>query len=414
MAARALAALALLLLAGCAAPPSAEPSAPVAPAPLAVSEAVRVDAAQPAREPSIVALPDGGLIVAGYWGPVRYAEALPPLGAALQAPLLWRSDDAGATWQRLDPGLPSDRALGNSDISLAAAADGTLYVGSLTFNNPANTLVAGASADGGRTWTWSLLQQGPLVDRPWMRVAPGGIAHVVWNDGRAIHHAFSADRGRSWPRAPDLAVEGGDGGFDVGPGGELAVRVVPLRGGGLAPPGSVDGVAVSRDAGATWQLRELPGNRAWPSATGAGGDGTPRAWDPVAFDGGGQLWAAWGEGDALWLARSSDLGASWTTEVLAQREGGTVFDPFLRGGPRVGEVAATWFVNPTGSAAARLAQRLPSGAVRLATLEPDTGSADHGEYFEVAWLAEGGLAAAVPVLRQGAQLLDFRAARAAS
>jgi hypothetical protein len=42
-------------------------------------------------------------------------------------------------------------------------------------------------------------------------------------------------------------------------------------------------------------------------------------------------------------------------------------------------------------------------------LEPDTGSMDHGEYFE-ATLLDGALAAAVPVLRGGAQLLDFRSA----
>jgi hypothetical protein len=48
--------------------------------------------------------------------------------------------------------------------------------------------------------------------------------------------------------------------------------------------------------------------------------------------------------------------------------------------------------------------------VQAGTLEPETGSANLGGYFEAAFAPDGRLVAAVPVLRGGGQWLDFRVA----
>src|SRR5260370_42400525 len=65
-----------------------------------------------AREPMVVERPDGAIFVSGY-GSGR--------------PALWKSVDHGTTWNRVNVGTPEKGAVGNSDVDLAVAADGTLY-----------------------------------------------------------------------------------------------------------------------------------------------------------------------------------------------------------------------------------------------------------------------------------------------
>src|SRR5437868_3344851 len=75
------------------------------------------------REPMVVEHPDGTLFVAGYGQP---------------SPTLWRSGDRGATWSRVAVGDAAAGALGNSDVDLAVAADGTLYFASMVYDREAN------------------------------------------------------------------------------------------------------------------------------------------------------------------------------------------------------------------------------------------------------------------------------------
>jgi hypothetical protein len=409
-------ALLALALAGCLGQ-SVEPAvlpAPVEVSALHVGEAVRIDAEQPAREPAIVQAPDGALYVAGFWGFARVAERPGTPQNLLQGPLAWKSTDAGATWQRLEPGTALQGAVSNSDLDLAAAADGTLYLASLSYYSvplpaglpvavdPATTLavVVGATRDGGATWTWTRLDAGPERSHPWVASAPDGTAHVVWGTPEGIAHARSGDAGATWQVAGLVHSAGAAGGIVASPRGPLAVRVSP---GGAAT--AADGVAVSEDGGATWALRSVPGDR--------GGD-APRGFDPVAFDGAGALFAVWSEGQAIRLAHSPDLGRTWhVADVAAEPDGTLPYDTYLRGGP-AGEVAATWYAL-TGETVAARAARVRWGAppeVRLGTFSADTGGTNHADYYQVAFLHDGTVAAAVPVSTPDlGQWLDYRAAR---
>lgn len=116
---------------------------------------------------------------------------------------LYRSEDAGERWQRLDPGFPLP---GHSLDDLLVAEDGTLYVGFWE--------VAGAgggvarSEDGGQTFT--LLPE--IAGRPVraLSLVPGTSDSLV--AGRPDGVLRSDDRGRTWRR---LSPEGHEGLRDV-------------------------------------------------------------------------------------------------------------------------------------------------------------------------------------------------------
>src|SRR5438874_10733920 len=69
-----------------------------------------------ANEPMVIQHPNGTLFVSGFSG-----------GMLNQRPLLWKSRDRGASWTRVNLGTEAQGALGNSDVDLAVARDGTLY-----------------------------------------------------------------------------------------------------------------------------------------------------------------------------------------------------------------------------------------------------------------------------------------------
>lgn len=376
--------------------------------PLDVGDAVRIDGGQPAREPAIAQAPDGALYVAGFWGQYRYGERAPgSLANLLSTPLLWKSADGGGSWQRLDPGLPAQGALGNSDVDLAVDGAGTVYIVSLTYLREATLLAAGASRDGGESWTWTLLDRGPAPGRPWVEAGPGGEVHAVWDHG-GVRHAITSDGGATWGEGPMVHGAGSAGGFAVGPGGELAVRVAPASGVGVHArfTPAADGVAVSEDGGLTWSLRPYPAQLDWDDQE------TPRAFDPLGIDAAGTLYTSWAEGETLFLARSLDLAASWDAFPVV-REPGVPYYAFLRAGAP-SQVALTWFTNLTGSVAARVAlveqAQGASPVVHLGTFAADTGGSDHAEYFQPALLREGGVGAPVP-MTSGGQWLDYRVAR---
>src|SRR5580704_973080 len=184
--------------------------------------AARVDKIdERAKEPMVVEHPDGTLFVAGYGRP--------------SAVRLWKSADHGATWARVNFGSQADGAIGNSDVDLAIAGDGTLYFAALEFDQQARAgkgVSIGVSKDAGATWRWTRLSEHRFYDRPWVRVAADGTAHVIWNDGSGVNYAVSRDQGVTWTQRPRIYGQGGSSHLATGPHQEVAARVTPASAAG--------------------------------------------------------------------------------------------------------------------------------------------------------------------------------------
>ncbi|MEJ2203876.1 MAG: sialidase family protein [Gemmatimonadota bacterium] len=364
-----------------------------------------------AREPMIVQHPDGTLFLSGY---------------NMARPALWKSQDRGASWSRVDIGAEADGAVGNSDIDLAVGREGTVYFVTMTFDMAAlegRRIAVAASRDVGETWSWTTVSETRFDDRPWVGVAPDGTAHVIWNDGSGVAHAVSADRGASWTEQPRIHDLGGSSHLAVGPEGELAVRIVPASASGNRFDAEVDLIAVSTDEGMTWRKHEPPGERDWaPMDSIEAGRAMLRWVEPLAWDGEGRLYHLWADSTGLWLARSRDRGETWTSWPVSEDRYLSFF-PYLIARGR-GELAATWFSGDLDALAARREDaylrwhvahittgddEAPPSVVRSAPLSidastpqvvegdtlavPDTG----GEYLGITFLRDGGVAAATPI-----------------
>jgi hypothetical protein len=360
---------------------------------------VHLDA--PAREPMLAEHPNGELFVAGY-------------GAG--RPVLRKSRDRGVSWTRVDVGGEAEGAIGNSDVDLAIAPDGTLYFVAMSYNRKIDEgtgIAVGASRDRGLTWKWTALSRNRFDDRPWVEVAPDGTAHVVWNDG-GVNLRTSRDRGASWSSVTHVAPRGCSSHFAIGPRGELAVRITPSSASGNKFAEGVDLIAVSADGGASWETHPAPGKRDWDKDW-----GTPDAkpgliehWvEPLAWDAQGNLHSLWTDATGIWLARSQDRGATWTQSRIIDTTDNAHF-PYLaaRGS---GEIAATWFTGDGESLRWHVARvdLSPDGSPRVAASEPldidarigpdRPGDAAQrtsaGEYISVRFLTDGSIAAVSPI-----------------
>ena len=147
-----------------------------------------------AREPMIVEHPDGTLFVSGYGA--SYVS-----GNKTDEPSLWKSSDRGTTWARVNVGTEAKEVAGVADPDLAVAPNGTLYFATLAFDLEkweGKEISIDVSKDVGATWKWTLLSKTRFDDRPWVKVAADGTAHVIWNDGAGVCHALSRDSGLTW------------------------------------------------------------------------------------------------------------------------------------------------------------------------------------------------------------------------
>ena len=368
-----------------------QPSAPPPATSLTLSAPVdHVD--KMAREAMLVEHPDGALFVTGYGGP---------------APVLWKSTDGGATWASVPVGTPADGAVGNSDVDLAVAPDGTLYFVAMTFDRTTyegTQIAIGSSRDAGTTWSWTNLSKSRYDDRPWVEVTPDGVAHAIWNDGGGVAYAVSRDRGLTWTEQPRIHPQGGSSHLAVGPAGEIAVRITPVSASANVHHAGVDLVAVSVDGGASWTKAPAPSAREWTFPF-TENDPMPRWVEPVAWDAAGALYTMWTTPDGLWLARSQDRGANWKSWRLA--EGGDLrYFPYLvaRGN---GELAASWYSSldrvdahvarihvPDGDGAPLMSEAPPFqvDAWRFGAKPGETPKRDTaGEYLPIAFLRDGRL-----------------------
>jgi len=359
------------------------------------------------REPMLVEHPRGTLFVSGY---------------NRRGPALWRSTDRGATWTRIDVGGAAEGAIGNSDVDLAVARDGTLYFVAMSYDRhraqPIGTQISiGVSLDQGESWHWTTLSHRLGDDRPWVAVTPDGNAHVIWNDGHGVNHAVSHDRGSSWTRMGRVSDRGGSSHLAIGPKGEIAVRVGPGSASGNGCDKDADFVVVSVDGGATWHPHAAPGNPR-PSGCLAENPPIPRWVDPVAWDSAGALYTLWTTETGVWLARSENQGATWATLRVAAAAPDTAFFPYLTA-RSPGILAATWFTFAGDSLhwrVARIDMRSGARSPRIAAsaamaLESWAGNPPRtdpgGEYLPVALLADGSVAVVTPIQHEAVHRLGF-------
>jgi hypothetical protein len=359
-----------------------------------------------ASEPMIVEHPDGTLFVSGFGAAFMS-------GKEVDVPTLWRTLDGGTTWSRVNVGTMEDGAVGNSDVDLAVAPDGTLYFATLVFDGKAmegKQISVGASKDLGATWKWTLLSKARFDDRPWVKVAPDGTAHVIWNDGAGICHAISQDGGLTWTERARIHPLGGSSHLAVGPNDEVAVRVVPTSAAGTKYDEGADLIAVSTDGGMTWQKHAAPGTREWNPQNEFP---VPRWVEPVAWDARGALYSLWTNLKGVWLARSVDQGTTWTTWRLTESPEVAYFPYLVAHGD--GELAATWFSGWTRSWQAHVARidagegESPPRMVESQPFKPDSWRQNRswpedplirdtaGEYLAACFLRAGGLVVVSPI-----------------
>jgi len=352
----------------------------------------------------LVEHPSGAIFVSGY-------------GSG--TPRLWKSTDLGASWRVVDVGTEANGAVGNSDVSLATASDGTIYFAVMTYDRKANEgvqIAVGVSQDVGATWRWKTVTRARYDDRPWIAVAPNGTAHLIWNDGTGVLHSSSRDRGTTWTAPAHIHDHGGSSHMAIGPSCEIAVRMIPGARSGFVCDSTTDLVALSADDGASWRTVKAPTAGRTPGCL--GGKDVNRWVDPVAFDRAGQLYALWTDSSGVALGRLNRDSNAWTTWRVMNRAAGEPFEffPYLaaRGN---GELAATWMVEAPDTlhwqAASILAPRdgnaLRARISRPITLEafrgkkPDAG----GEYLATAFLRDGSIAVVTPIQNPAKQRLGF-------
>jgi len=364
-----------------------------------------------AREPMIVEHPGGALFVAGY-GMMR-------LPTNVETPNLWKSTDRGQTFTRVNVGTTDHGSLGNSDVDLAVATDGTLYFASMTYDNRVNEGVninIGVSHDVGATWAWTQLSNTRWDDRPWVKVAPDGTAHVIWNDGEGVSHAVSTDRGKTWAERPKIHPQGGSSHLAIGPSGEVAVRITPKSASGSKYHLEADLIAVSVDTGRTWVKHPAPGERLWTSSRER--DQLPRWVEPVAWDSAAAVYSLWTEPNGVHLAQSRDFGKTWRQWRVVETKDTTSFYPYLIARGK-GELAATWFTATMPGYASLRANVArfevdDAGAppnVRTGSFEVDatTGKTltPAGEYVPAILLRDGRVAVVTPIQNGPARRFGF-------
>ncbi|HET6403835.1 MAG TPA: sialidase family protein [Candidatus Thermoplasmatota archaeon] len=336
---RPLAVVLFLLVAGCAADaPAAERDAA---APERAGAAAVPLVAPTYREPVRLGLVD-------HSGAEPTILVTPRVVLVAAAPHLWRSLDGGATFEELDASALEGF---HGDVDLAADARGTIYYLGL---DQGRSTPFQRSTDDGLTWSAPTdLADGRQTDRQWIDARADGTLYVNWRDQDDATDALlfrrSLDGGDTWD--PPVAV---------------APDTIH---GPLAHDAATDAVyfayyeeglrvARSADGGATWSHHVV---------TREARDMTLRSGRPidmfpvVAVDAAGALYLAWaadapdaplGAKEAtisrVWLAVSTDRGATWTEPRALSPERQTSLFPWVVAGAP-GRIAVAWYEARAGA-----------------------------------------------------------------
>jgi hypothetical protein len=145
--------------------------------------------------------------------------------------------------------------------------------------------------------------------------------------------------------------------------------------------------------------------------------------EPLAWDARGALYSLWTDLKGIWLARSSDQGATWTTWHLAESPEVAYFPYLVARGP--GELAATWFSGSLGTWKAHVARidagegAAPPRMVEAPPFKPDSWRENRqwpedpqtpdtaAEYLALAFLRSGGMAVVSPIQNKREKRFGF-------
>lgn len=279
-----------------------------------------------ASEPNIDVAPDGTLYINA---PLGILSSLPTSPS-----VIWRSQNAGATWQQMPFGLRA-AAPGGGDSDISVAPDGTLswtdlWIGSST---------VGASTDKAQTWLVNPVQGVVAQDRQWVAGVGGGVVyHVTHQIPTGITVSKSVDGGVTYP-VSTLAATPLDQTGCVCPNGNM-----------IAEPGGLTGDKVGlvyyTSTGMVKFARSVNGGLTFSNTVvkPATGTDTGKAFPIVANAGGGKLVAVWqevsGSKSTVGFNVSNDWGATWGTPRTIVSSGTATF-PWVDA--RGGKVAVSLF-----------------------------------------------------------------------
>lgn len=277
-----------------------------------------------------------------------------PFGLSTTASLLWKSVDGGRSFIPLGTPITRDAvtAPGGGDSHVDFDDQGRLYFVDLS----AACVTSAVSLDGGNTFppertnsVTCLSEENPEAaadDRQWVGAFGDGVAYVTWRN--LLTSPFwlfkTEDGGLSWDAGTQLGTVSQSGPFQV----DKSLRNVSIAG---VSYDAILSYQVYYEGTAVKVFRIIDRNDGYPLIIddlliADPGVSVGNVFPQLAVDTGGNLYAAWSQGTTdIYLATSTNHGATWSQPVRVNDTSGTNIMPWLVAGDR-GRVDVVWYRSP--------------------------------------------------------------------
>lgn len=296
------------------------------------------------------------------------------------------STDNGTTWRDLDIERDQDdlrqQFYEGGDCDVMVGPSGELW----TADSWLGSLSIGLSRDGGESWRGTPLGgTSPVADRPWLAVDGAGVLHMTYQDVQfgmpsAIWYTRVLVTENALAFTPAVSVTGPspDGAFTwtgnlvVSDDGQELWSVYTRRAGPVTTDLEGSGpetvwVARSTDAGLTW-TSELVSRRPSPASF---------LYPALARDEGGLLHVVFAQrtetAHPVFHSFSSDGGSAWS-EPAVVRDGVAAYSPWVAAGA-AGQAAIQWYGSPDPKA--QLDDNETEWFTYWATVDVSTGAPDY-------------------------------------